>query len=73
MELDLEFKKVHEGWPALASGEMLPPRWVYEQVRTLETPMVQKKSIWQTPNAQCSREDLLIGPSEYLEGILARQ
>ena len=36
--LDLEFRRVAAGWPALRSGEPLPPRLVYKQVRPLSRP-----------------------------------
>ncbi|MFT7580113.1 MAG: hypothetical protein ACI9MR_001780 [Myxococcota bacterium] len=34
--LDLEFKKMADGWPALASGETRPGRFIYKQVRVLD-------------------------------------
>ena len=34
--LDLEFRSMAEGWPALASGQKNPPRFVWKQVRTLD-------------------------------------
>ncbi|MBN2360925.1 MAG: hypothetical protein JXR83_15825, partial [Deltaproteobacteria bacterium] len=34
--LDFEFKLMAAGWPALASGESLPARIVFKQVRSLE-------------------------------------
>lgn len=37
--LDFEFKRMAEGWPALASGELSPERMVLKQVRTLDSPL----------------------------------
>lgn len=37
--LDLEIKKVKEGWPIMANGEKKPPRLVYKQVRQLDDPI----------------------------------
>jgi hypothetical protein len=37
--LDFEFKRMKAGWPALASGETLPPGLVLKQVRTLDSPI----------------------------------
>ena len=34
--LDLEFRRVHAGWPMLADGTQNPPRLVWKQVRPLE-------------------------------------
>ena len=40
--LDLEFKRMAAGWPALASGEARPERLIYKQVRVLDrAPVVQ--------------------------------
>ncbi|MBM4398198.1 MAG: hypothetical protein FJ087_21235, partial [Deltaproteobacteria bacterium] len=36
--LDVEFRRMSEGWPALASGHVNPSRLVLRQVRTLESP-----------------------------------
>ncbi len=36
--LDMEFRKVHQGWPALKSGQVLPARLVWKQVRPLSRP-----------------------------------
>jgi len=48
--LDLEFRRVAEGWPALASGQKLPPRIVYKQVRTLgRRPWVDAAKIANAP------------------------
>ncbi len=37
--LDFEFKRMAQGWPELASGELLPKRLVLKQVRTLDSPL----------------------------------
>jgi len=43
--LDLELKRMSAGWPALASGETLPERLIYKQVRVLDgAPVVQDQA-----------------------------
>jgi hypothetical protein len=36
LTLDFEFRRVHPGWPALATGELRPERTVLKQARSLE-------------------------------------
>ncbi|TNF26969.1 MAG: hypothetical protein EP329_20270 [Deltaproteobacteria bacterium] len=43
--LDLEIKRMAAGWPALASGETLPERLIYKQVRVLDrAPVVEDQA-----------------------------
>ena len=35
LQLDLEFRRVHPGWPVMTSGAVQPSRLVYKQARTL--------------------------------------
>jgi len=37
--LDFEFKRMHDGWPALATGEITDGGLVLKQVRTLDSPI----------------------------------
>lgn len=47
--LDLEFRHMEEGWPALASGAKNPVRFVFKQVRTLDESQPVPDSIEQLP------------------------
>ena len=50
--LDLEFKVMMAGWPMWNTGEIMPERFIYKQVRTLDNPITGNSAVNTLPIPQ---------------------